>query len=532
MTAAEAGPFETWCTEAAGRFLQSVMVVDDLATFEPVAAQPDGTFEAKVPDGRPVPVDEDEDVDAPTDRPEIPLDVKTLSDLFADKGLICGVIRPRPEEPGSARVVPAATRADIVLLDWRLGDDGDRVLEFIADLVACDGLRLIAIYTSAGGLEDIARQICEKIGGGCAHEPGSFRVTADSLTIEVYSKEGAVLTDKEQEREIATGDLPDRLVADFVRMTRGIVPSAAVAAIGDLRGGTPRVLRRLSADLDAGYLGHRILLSDPDESGDHLIELIVSELRTVIEDSALVRQAVGDEVIDTYVDQLGLAEGELLRETLKLALKIGATSDAAKEELGRHPDAQKAKEPKLIGGKVSQTLRFTGRDEERALEADRRFATMLSLKTPSSHVEPRLTLGTIVRCEDGVHLICLQPGCDSVRLDAPRFFPFLPMHPRVKDKAFDLLIQSAEGFAELKIVRDPFALRMLEFHPVPEVRAVIARRDGSGARKFVTGGASLTFVAQLRDSHAQDVAYHLAQKVGRVALDQSEVQRLWQNGKK
>jgi hypothetical protein len=58
---------------------------------------------------------------------------------------------------------------------------------------------------------------------------------------------------------------------------------------------------------------------------------------------------------------------------------------------------------------------------------------------------------------------------------------------------------------------------------------VVARAGDSGAHEFQsTDDVLLTFVAQLRDNHAQDVAHQLAQKVGRVALDESEVQRLWQ----
>lgn len=526
--AAEGVSFDEWTRKAALRFLQSVMVIDDQATFDVPRGQPSGPLVA--PDPVPVSYEEDEPEsdDDPTVQPESVLDVKVLSDRFADHGLICGVLRPDADEPLSRQAIPAATRADIVLLDWRLGDRGERVLELIDKLASVGGLRLIAVYTSAGALAQIASRICATVRRGCVHEPGSFSVTTDSLTIEVYSKEGAGLDPSEQHREVATADLADRLISDFVRKTHGIVPSAAVAAIGEVRAGTPKILRRLGRDLDAGYLGHRTLLPDPDESGDHLIELITSELSAVVEDSALVRTAVGRSVVDAYVDQLQLAQGELSRETLRLMLEVGTAKKTSKDRLRTCPDVNDQMSPKLWGKNVgSQTLRFKQRDEAAALAADQRFATLLALKSPASNTAPRLTLGTIVSAGDGSYLICLQPGCDSVRLDHPRPFLFLPMRVTEQSRFFDLFVEQGAGeYVPLEITREPYALQIREFTPDAVTRVVPARKDGSDRYQFTASdGGQLTFVAQLRASHAQDVAHHLAQKVGRVALDQSEVLR-------
>ncbi|NLT07356.1 MAG: hypothetical protein GXY03_13755 [Solirubrobacterales bacterium] len=545
---AEAGvaTFDEWCEEAATRFLQSVLVVDDLATFEP----PPKPGEVAEPDpGAAVARDENDDDDdgAATAPPEIPLDVKVLGDALADRGLSCGVLRPDREDPGGRRVVPAASRADIVLLDWRLHDRGERVLEFIAQLAACDGLRLIVVYTSAGGLADIADQIAERLAalGDCEHEPGSFRVTSASLVVEVYSKEGALLHGAEEKREVRVQELAGRLIGDFVGLTRGLLPSATVAAIGELRAATPRILENLGADLDPAYLGHRILLPDPDESGDQLIKLIASEWGVAIEDNEMVRRAVGLEPIDAYIDQLEPRDGELSADTLKRVVRVGIKSDSAKKQLNDIPEVNRAN-PKLVGARESQTSRFMRSDDGSAHKSDQAFALRLLHKTTTPNVSPRLTLGTIVRDDEGRYLICVQPGCDSVRLGGARSFPFLPMKQPKNGNVPDVLVEDDGELVELAVVRDPYELLSIPFEP-DSTGAVVADGRGPGAKfrgpdKERDEGSDgerdegsdkepearmFSFVAQLRKSHAQNVAHQLAQKLGRVAVDRSEVQQLW-----
>jgi hypothetical protein len=522
------GSFDEWCREAADRFLQSALVIDDKATLEADAQVAKLKTPSPESDSQ-----QEEDTNDPTEPPEMPLDAKALIDEFAVHGLVCGVMRPGPDEPSAGMVVPTAARADIVLLDWRLRDKGERALEILKALATKEGLRLIAIYTSAGGLDEIAATVCQQLedsspdGAAYAHEEGSFRVTGDGLTIEIYAKEGSPGTPEEEARQIPPQDLPGRLIEDFARMTHGLVPSAAIATVGALRTATPRVLGLLGRNLDPGYLGHRILLPDPDESGDHLIELIGSELRTVIEDNDLVRKAVGREVIERFVDDVD--PGDLTTDVLKEALRIGVTAREAKAKLNERPGVSEAN-PKLVAGSPkSQTHRFTDGDKTAAKEADRRFAIKLSLQTPSG-VKPRLGLGTIVKGTDDAFLICLQPECDSVRLDEARGFPFLPLTPAEEFDGQDLLVD-ADGPVGLQIACNPYKLLMLDFDPDPARRAVIAQsRSGSFVFES-TDSRRWAFAAQLRKGHSRHLAHRLASDIGRVGIDESEVQRLWQKKK-
>lgn len=164
-----------------------------------------------------------------------------------------------------------------------------------------------------------------------------------------------------------------------------------------------------------------------------------------------------------------------------------------------------------------------------AKEADRRFAVKLSLRTPSG-AKPRLGLGTVVRGEDDAFFICLQPECDSVRLDKARGFPFLPMAPAEEFNGQDLLVEVGDPVG-LEIVCNPYELSMLDFDPDPDRRAVIAQHRSGGFVFESADSRQWIFVAQLRKGHSQHLAHRLASDIGRIGIDESEVQRLWRKKK-
>ena len=75
------------------------------------------------------------------------------------------------------------------------------------------------------------------------------------------------------------------------------------------------------------------------------------------------------------------------------------------------------------------TAPFT-QDLETATRSNRRFAALLSLKTRYPGRVPRLTIGTVLRTggtDESRYFLCLQPKCDSVRLDTITGFPLIPL---------------------------------------------------------------------------------------------------------
>ncbi len=415
--------------------------------------------------------------------------------------------------------MPAAARTDIVILDWHLGDDGEHALSILAKLAERPGLRLVAVYTYDDALDEVAQRVKERL-GGVTTDP--FRVVASDLVIEIYAKSGSQLDGSATARIKDEASLAPQLISDFGRMTAGIVPSATVAVIGAIRASTPRVLALLSSDLDLGFLGNRILLPDPDDSADQLLDLVGAELRTVVEDDDLVAQATGFDVVRAYVTEN--QPHELPASIVIRALEHGTVKHGFMEEVSKTDAYQSMNRPKLGNEKTSMTRLFTG-DVDSAYAADSLFGRAMSLRTDSARM-PRLTLGTVVRHDDE-WWVCVQPVCHSVRIDEPRAFPLLPAKKVGRDAKQDLLLHVDGADQALAISLDLYRARLVEFAPDTLLRAVAATANGDRIVFESVGEGEFEYVAQLRRDHAQRLETDFAHGVGRVGLDESEVLRRW-----
>ena len=135
------------------RFLQTVVVLDDGAFMD----SPVGVLTVQEPDKN-VPILGEETEDAATS-PEASgpftrnLDAQELITNFAERGLVCAVLAPWKDKNGSDATINAARRADIVILDWKLGDKGEQATSIIRSLIEKDEatggrLRMIVVYTA------------------------------------------------------------------------------------------------------------------------------------------------------------------------------------------------------------------------------------------------------------------------------------------------------------------------------------------------------------------------------------------------
>ena len=61
---------------------------------------------------------------------------------------------------------------------------------------------------------------------------------------------------------------------EFVEMTKGILSNVALEGLAALRDDVPRVLAKFDSSLDSAYLGHRILLPNPADAEDHVVEAL------------------------------------------------------------------------------------------------------------------------------------------------------------------------------------------------------------------------------------------------------------------
>lgn len=558
----------------AADFLQSVVVVDDLAALggpaeslaiavdqdiaraegEPVArSRTRRTLPAlRVPatQGRAVVV------------PDQALDAKVLIDGFAEHGLVCAVLRPSADEttesenPGTgktavARTVKAARRADIVVLDWELnGDAGATTLAVVQRLVheeAGDGakgrLRLIAIYSGTPNLRRVATRLRKALadahGGERVRVDDEFTLTAGHVRIIALAKQTTRLDhadDALKNRMVLARALPDRLVDEFTHLTTGLVPHVAVASLAALRRNTHRLLARLAADLDAGYLWHRATQSRPADAEEHLVSLVASELRSVLDDERVgdwanldaVRQWLAKDGKKNFAADFGETAVRTAADVEELLSKGAAgKSDSNKRvrENFRKMCVEKGEAHRR------EDIRGFANTSAAAKRSNEDLAARMSLRTRYDNPPPTLELGTILakgRGRSRTYWLCVQPRCDSVRLKGDTPFPLLPLRP-AEGKKFDVLLPDGRGgYQRLLVSKKPAELQPMVFAVAPAGGDVVtAEKSGGGYRFTARNRTRYSWVAELKPDHAQRIIQQVATEFARVGLTESEWLRLW-----
>jgi hypothetical protein len=528
--------------EVVDEFLQTVVVVDDRAFADrdlleaPAADDPPPAQ----PGGRAVTAD----LAPPTAPDEHDLDPKAVTDAFADDGLVCTLLSPKAGEEISDKVVRTARRADLVVLDWVLDrDEGKLALELLGKILAEDDqptrrrLRTIAVYTGQKDLHGVAAQLRTTINaayGDCdliEHEAG-LAMTKGPVRAAVFAKEHVSdLPDDLETRRVAFAELPARLRSEFAALTSGLVTTVALASLAALRDDTHRILSMLSPTLDAAFLGHRAALPVPEDAQAHAVAMVVSEIRSVVEDNDVGRH-VDVPALELWLRDPSRSETKfgtliddskrLTAEQLTLMLTRGLGDDEACAAAGELKHSKKYFKEKV----KPHAVRAFAATIEKADRSNHEFASRMMLRTIYSRPPRILQLGVIVRTGE-TYTICVQPACDSVRLTANRAFPFLSLAVAEVDSRTNFVVEgpSPDEWVRLLLGSNPRDITMAEFEPGD--KGVVEATEHEGSYVF-TDVAKTTYqwVAELKPELAQKVAVDLAQQFAQVAVDEAELLRL------
>ena len=531
---------------AASRFLHSVVVVDDRARLgddeDPVEEIPEEIIDPRLP--LPVTIDDGDvagsDVGAAAGMDAVHeaaatrgladenrLDARRLIDGFAARGIVCAALRPEGTAAGIEDLVaPAAGRCDIVTLDWHIttpDDHGEKAAQLLGMLSEPDQrrLRLVAVYTGDPHATEIDERI-RALGG--VIQSGPFAYQRGSARIVVLFKEHA-RPNAEDVDIVPIDDLPERLVTEFARHCAGVVPAMTMSALGAVRENMHDILAVLSADLDPGFVGHRLSQQYPDDATGQLAELIVSEIRSVVDDDADSASTVGREAIDAWLDDRGVQLGVPLAMVQEMNV-AGGSPDARRALAEKHPDYQQLKNR-------HPTILLTGGDRVSAEAQNAKLAERMAVRTVYSGSQPgRLELGVIVQSwQDGHYWVCVQPLCDSVRLQGDCRVPFLPYNTILDDKAFDLVLTRGDEVVRLALSTKPADISLRTFAVDGGVGAVMPLQV-DGQTVFVDqDDIRLLHVCRLKPEQGQRLVHRLGTEFSRVGLSESEWQRLKAGGR-
>jgi hypothetical protein len=528
--------------EIVSDFLQSVVIVDDGADFDPALHRTaPAVAEAKqelVKSGR---------FAKPRLNPPVEnvLDAKRVVDGFAERGIACAILRPLEGEDPSERTQRVTRRADILVLDWNFhADDGDTARGLLTDVLGGDlrdnRRRLIAIYTAERDLRAIVASIRETLRrtkGRAVRTRGPLTLDCGDARVVVLAKpaEGKAAGSRAAKPVVAYEDLANVLILHFAAFMYGLVSNVALKSVAALRWNTHQLLKQLGPALDAGYLWHRAVQVYPPDAEQDLVDLVAAELRAILDD-AEVREAASLRAIRQWLEKSGESDfakrfGEEKPRSIDDVMELLEFGSAARttetdKVLANFSkmDARRRKAHK----KSDEIAAFAATKAE-AARSNEAFAVLASHRTQYSRPQPHLTLGTIISSGSGKkrrYWLCLQPVCDAVRLSSARTFPFLELKS-AEGGGFQFVLQ-ARGRTSVRLRIDvrPQNLTMLEFHPKAGNDCVVA--DVRKAQFFFSRGRRrYRWEAELKREHAQHFAETLANQFSRIGLVQSEWLRLW-----
>ena len=512
--------FNKRCAKIAERFLLTAVIVDDEAQ---IPASPRPTESLRTPD-RYTTGNAPEETRGNGEATANSLDARTLVDTFAKHGLICAVIVPPRDDSAAADIVmPVARRADIVILDWRLHqDDGNTTIRLLTDLLS-DGeatrLRLIAIYTGRYNLIEIGATVRKNLkqqGWDFQSNGRGVQLSYGHCRIVIYAKAGTQLEAKLKDRAIAEGDVPSRLIGDFADMTRGLLPGIALTSLSAVRENSHKVLNSFSSELDPALLAHRACLPIPDNSQQHIVNLLDSELHAIVDDAVMDLNPAGFDSVRDWLDSNFCKETSFRFGTKELPFQD--VVDLLRKGLHQSPLGRKDYKH-LSSGFVKNR----GGSED----LDHQLAWMFNFRTVSNSPPPILQLGTALEKrnrEDGNALyLCMRPRCDSLRLQNAETFLLLPLIDPVRG-TIQLVLKTDKGeYLRRSLCTSPSQWLLVEFAPDDSKRCVVAVKGADGQFSFTsTNGTRFNWIGELKAEFAQRVAQHFASGLSRVATDNSE----------
>lgn len=551
MTSGTVQSFDEHVRRIVDEFLETVVVVDDRAFShgERTPSPESDTHDAAVPGGRAVrqvhvePAAERDQLDDEHD-----LNPKAVTDAFAEDGLVCALLSPKPGENIDGKLLTTARRADLLVLDWVLeaGDEGQKARDLLTRVLRQDHspdrerLRVIAIYTGQHYLRDVADLLAETI--DAASDEGDLRRHDDGLAVTkgpvraaVFAKENVRdLPSDLEDRRVAFRDLPARLRDEFASHANGLVTTVAIAALAALRYDSHRILRHLGPKLDEGYLGHRVALPSPDDACAHAVGLVISEIRSVVEDNDIGSHVVASR-LGLWVDdplRAGRPFGTLIdgkrlsHDQVTTLISDGLGRDSSLDGIRAVSGTQLSKGHwKRV--KQQAALVFA-ESAESAAESEATFANRMAIRTMYSRGSRVLQLGVILGAGDQNYLLCVQPACDSVRIDEPQAFPFLTLPVVTPNSKARIVLPSEHGdWVHLELDTHPRELVMLTFSPNEHQRVEAV---SSGGAYWITPSSGkrkrYRWMGELKPQLAQHIVVDLASKFARVAVDEAESLRL------
>ena len=460
------------------------------------------------------------------------LDATAITKSFAALGLICGVVVPDKGDAIDA-YRGAVRRADVVILDWQLHDDDETIALTLLNSILQDDnderLRLIAIYTGDDHIQGIGETIIMSLNESgfefqsTLGQDHNIELSRGHCRIAIYAKSGTLLSAELSDRLVNEKDLAARLISDFSSMVEGLLPSIALTALTAVRENAHKLLERFEMKLDSAYLTHRACLSSPEDSEQHMVDQLASELRGIMDQTVADERPAGMDAITQWLSNFK-GDGDIAFGTSHTM----AVSDARILLKGGVDNTSVLSRKKKKKAHSFLSSGFVREQDGSAHNLDLQFASMMCFRTVFDRSKRILRMGTTMKKNDGApeskYYLCMRPQCDSVRIENRESFLLVPLLDPPTE-TLQIVIPTgneARPYLRASVGMRMSEWRMVEFVPDLVAKAVVA--DAEHEQYWFTDacGTKYDWIGELKAELAHSVAQSLASTLSRIALDRSE----------
>lgn len=554
-------PFNQFILESAGKYLQTVVLVDDRIyentggsvasrlTVPATKLRKAALKSAEEANEEKDTVDEKKEDTEKTDE----VSFHDVQNSFAKKRIICSLYQPNKTacfgKPSD--VYNLCSTADVVIVDWDLhGDSGNKATELVGTLIDQSmkeiphQLRLILIYTMDPNLPSVANKIYEDLLERIGKEAidadrvthGLVLTTANARVVVLGKRESPALPEYAG-FVVAAKKLAERTIEEFSRLASGLLQAVVLRGVANLRENNRRILMRFHEGLDSAFLAHRALLL-PNEAFGQLIPLLTDELRAVLEDTLRECPLGSGPAVERIITDWCTTHWNPGSDAKSF---VGDGGNALGLAINAFCKGQSMQDDykKFQKGKKCKTLRWDKKEKRMELaeflsgtfqdSCHQKLGSLMSQRVRYEDTRRELHLGVIVKEIRGQerYLLCLQPVCDSVRINGKtRVFIFCCLDVSTDGKGFTHVVMDLTGNA-IQLGYDPKVFNCFVSNFTTGADAVCAAKDNEGRYIFEDAdNRKYEWIAELKTEHSQRAAEEFGRTLSRVGLTESEWLRL------
>lgn len=466
--------------------------------------------------------------EAPAQHVSSALDSKALVDAFFKKGILCTVLE-RSDMPNMENML----RADILVLDWMLGDDGSKTTEFIKQYIEKHPhvLRMICIYTSERDTSKIFNKLTVELpdinepvqGKNILQKNNTYIILFHKGTASTSAPQGGALSQSIQEKE-----LPSALIEYFAPLVGGLLRNAVLRSIGAIRNNTHTLISRFPAILDPAFVTHRAYSTPCEDTEQHVVPLICSEISNILLQEKIPNN-LNLKAINAWIDDKDMKSCK--RRTLNMdGSKLDSINNCIKalikngiEYIDSINDISKEVRTGIKKAKESTMTKYCGAKEPQ--KADATLAILMSCEHIYSDSYPILQAGTLIKQENTEnYFLCVQPPCDCVRIEeSGRTFLFAPVSVVTSQNKFDFVfIDNSDNVIYFKKDKKIYRMKTIIFSPRSGENSIFAYREDGDIYFKDNENGKFIFILQLKDVHALREIHEYASNLARIGLTESD----------